>query len=326
MRLHLLIKEKFAPMGIQSIDYRTHPAYSYIRPTLRDRYEALRKFTPWFFSAIKQRIRVRPGICTDGCNLGINGAAVYRLPPETITRLRNYAQPYIDAIVNNKNEKGARTFKEKVVQVPERKSPELHKTVMDVLEELHIIPHAQHYRGYPLHISHLAVQVGDPEDSDWRDHFADRGIQDPPTSYFHIDGSIGNMKAIIYLSEVGEQNGPFRYVFGSNHVPGIIENAIRYGNDKSRLDHCDPEHRKLFAALPRMLQKKSEFGNDMQTGFDALVKNEHHFLSAQDGNFFLFDPNGIHRGGMVAAGRRLILQLNFQPHKPSRANSQTPVM
>ena len=308
-------------MRIPSIDYRTHPAYQYT-PTLRDRYEALRTFMPWFFSGLKQRIRVKPSICTDRCDLGRNGAVAYRIPSETITQLRNYAQPYIDQILENKKKKAACVSKEKamgieekVMGVPKQKSPEFHKAVMNVVEELHLISRAEHYRGYPLHLTHLVVQVGDPEDSDWRDHFIDMGMKDPPTAYFHIDGSIGNMKVLIYLTEVGEENGPIGYIFGSNHVLGIIENAIRYGNDKPRLDNCRPEQRKLFAALPRILQKKSEFGNDIQTGYDELINNEHHFLSARDGNLFLFDPNGIHRGGMVTAGRRIILQMNFQPNK-----------
>ena len=223
-------------MRIPSIDYKTHPAYQYT-PTLRNRYEELRKFTPWFFSAIKQRIRVRPGICADKCDLGLNGVVAYLLSPDTIMQLRNYAQPYIDAITDAKKKKPVHAFKQKVIQVPEKKSPAFHRTVKEILKDLSIIPRAEHYRGYPLYLTHLAVQVGDPQDSDWRDHFADIGIKDPPTSYFHIDGSIGNMKALIYLNEVSEDNGPFRYILGSNHKLGIIENAIRYGNDKPRLRH-----------------------------------------------------------------------------------------
>lgn len=314
LKKSIIIYELFLIMKIPSINYKTHPAYQYT-PTLRDRYEALRKFTPWFFSAVKQRIRVKPRICTDGCDLGRKGAVAYRISQETITQLRNHAEPYIDEIANKKSKEEVRVFKQKVVQVPEQQSPEFYKTVRNILDELRIIERAEHYRGYPLHLAHLAVQVGNPEDGDWRDHFADIGIQDPPTSYFHIDGSIGNMKALIYLSDVGEDNGPFRYILGSNQVLSIIENAIRYGNDKPRLDNCHPRHRKLFAALPRMLQKKSEFGNDMREGFDDLINNEHHFLSARDGNLFLFDPNGMHRGGMVINDRRIILQMNFQPNK-----------
>lgn len=320
-------------MRIPSINYRIHPAYQYT-PTLRDRYKALRTFMPWFFSGLKQRIRVKPSICTDGCDLGRNGAVAHRVPPETITQLRNHAQPYIDQILENKKEKAAcppkekaMGIEEKVIGVPKQKSPEFHKAVMSLVEELHLISRAEHYRGYPLHLTHLVVQVGDPEDSDWRDHFIDIGMKDPPTAYFHIDGSIGNMKVLIYLTEVGEENGPIGYIFGSNHLPGIIENAIRYGNDKPRLDNCRPEQRKLFAALPRILQKKSEFGNDMQTGYDELINNEHRFLSARDGNLFLFDPNGIHRGGMVIAGRRIILQMNFQPiKKMPRTNDKGAMM
>lgn len=299
-------------MKIPSIDYRTHPAYQY-KPTLGGRYRALCMFMPWFFEALKQRMRIRPGICTDGCDLGRDGVVGYRVPPEMIARLLRHAEPYVNQILKNKQEKGVNVFKEKVLQVSERKSPKFFATVNGLLKELQIISRAEHYRGYPLYLTKLAVQVGDPEDSDWRDHFADIGVKDPPTSYFHIDGSIGDMKALVYLTDVGEENGPFQYIRGSNHVLGVFENAVRYGNDKTKFDSCDLNHRKLFAALPRMLQKKSEFGNDMQTGFDDFIKNEYHFLSARDGNLLLFDNNGLHRGGMVTTGRRIILQVNFRP-------------
>ncbi|MDP3772312.1 MAG: phytanoyl-CoA dioxygenase family protein [bacterium] len=299
-------------MRIPSIDYRAHPAYRYA-PTIRGRYEAMRIFLPMFFGALRQRMRVRPNICTDGCELGRNGVVAYRIAPETIATLRGYAEPYISQILKNKDEKGVSIFKEKVVQVPARKSPEFFQAVAGLLDGLGIIRRAEHYRGYPLRLTNLAVQVGDPEDSDWRNHFKDVGVADPPTAYYHIDGSLGHMKALIYLTEVGEENGPFCYVPGSNTVLGVWEHAIRYANDKAKTDSCDPERRKIFAALPRAFQKKSEFGNDMREGFNALLKNEYKILSARDGNLFLFDNNILHRGGMVAQGRRIILQINFRP-------------
>ena len=302
----------FVIMRIPSIDYTTHPAYQHER-SLGRRYRALRLFMPGFFSALQQRMSVKAGICADGCDLGRNGAVGYHISSEKIAQLRNHAQMYIDWIEQRKQDKAASIFKEKVVQTSEKKSPELYTAVNDILSELGIIRRAEHYKGYALKLVHLAVQVGDPEDSDWRDHFIDAGIKDPPTSYFHIDGSIANMKAVMYLTDVGEENGPFRYVRGSNLPLGIWENAVRYGNDKARLDLCDIEHRKLFASLPRMLQKKSEFGNDMQEGCDELMAKEYHFLSERDGNLILFDPGGMHRGGMVESGKRIILQMNFMP-------------
>ena len=306
-------------MRIPSINYSTHPAYQHKR-SLGRRFQALRLFMPGFFSALRQRMSVKARICMDNCDLGRNGAVGYRASPEKIAQIRNHAQMYIDWIEQRKQGKAASIFKEKVMQTSEKKSPELYRLVNDVLKELGIIQRAEHYKGYPLKLVHLAVQVGDPEDSDWRDHFIDAGIKDPPTSYFHIDGSIANVKAIMYLTDVGEENGPFRYVRGSHLPLGIWENAIRYGNDKARLDWCDIEHRKLFASLPRMLQKKSEFGNDMQKGFDELLAKEYHFLSERDGNLILFDPGGMHRGGMVESGKRIILQMNFMPASKHAAN------
>jgi hypothetical protein len=40
----------------------------------------------------------------------------------------------------------------------------------------------------------------------------------------------------------------------------------------------------------------------------ALLASEH-FFTSDEGNLILFDNNGIHRGGMVLEGKRIILQV-----------------
>jgi len=45
---------------------------------------------------------------------------------------------------------------------------------------------------------------------------------------------------------------------------------------------------------------------------EALLAREYKFTS-KDGNLLFFDPEGVHRGGMVDRGERIILQIALEP-------------
>ena len=121
-------------------------------------------------------------------------------------------------------------------------------------------------------------------------------------------------QAILYLSEVGPDNGPFCYCLGSNHVEiGWLEGAARRANDRIDLSSCAPESRRLFHALPRRLRRKAKFGNDLEGDhpqLGRLLASERRFTLA-DGDLILFDDRGIHRGGLVQAGERCMLQIRL---------------
>ena len=88
------------------------------------------------------------------------------------------------------------------------------------------------------------------EDDWWRAPFADIGLGDPPAISMHVD-HLWTTKAILYLSEVGADNGPFCYCLGSNHVQiGWLEGAARRANDRIDLSSCAPESRRLFTPCP----------------------------------------------------------------------------
>ena len=64
-------------------------------------------------------------------------------------------------------------------------------------------------------------------------------------------------------------------------------------------------NRRLFAHLPRFLQRKAEFGNDLLDGSSAsraLLASERILLSA-DGDMVVSDNvTGVHRGILVKPG------------------------
>jgi hypothetical protein len=121
------------------------------------------------------------------------------------------------------------------------------------------------------------------------------------------------VKAIVYLSRVTERTGPFSYVIGSHRFRDRwLHRLARRAVHKSRiLQRWAPEQRRLFYALPSALRHKAEVGNDFRLDDQpaaALLAAEKQFTSSE-GAFILFDNAGIHRGGLVDEGRRVIVQI-----------------
>jgi len=64
-----------------------------------------------------------------------------------------------------------------------------------------------------------------------------------------------------------------------------------------------------FAALPKVLQRKCAFGNDIlaNTEIAERLLAAEWTITAERGHIVLFDTKGFHRGGMVTRGERLVL-------------------
>jgi hypothetical protein len=195
--------------------------------------------------------------------------------------------------------------------VPARSdAPELYEAVADALAEAGILSSVRDYLGCRAEVRSVALQINDEHDDFWRAHFEERGLPVPPTAFFHIDNSYGVVKAIFYLSDVGSANGPFSYVPGTHRFEvGWLEALVLRAVD-IWID-VYPQERDLFDALPTLLRRKAKFGDDLHAG-DArgqwLLDHER-VLTSNDGDAFVFDVKGVHRGGMVAEGERRIIQV-----------------
>ena len=133
-----------------------------------------------------------------------------------------------------------------------------------------------------------------------------------PTSYFHVDSNHWpNLKALIYLSDVGPHQGPFRYVSGSHRLMQPYEAAVRKTNDK--LGHSLT----ALCALPEPYAQHANFGDFIDPATPealALLDNEAVVCDGRS-DLVLFDNNGVHRGGFVREGSRYLLQCVFSSAK-----------
>lgn len=132
--------------------------------------------------------------------------------------------------------------------------------------------------------------------------------------YMHIDSKIWpRLKILIYLNEVDDENGPFRYSIKTSKIMSLSEKLIRKTNDRIKLN--DENYRSLPYEYKKhaFLSRKPE---DIASNRDILnlaFKNEIKLLSKNGkDNVILFDVDGIHRGGFVSKKSRKILQVLFE--------------
>jgi hypothetical protein len=157
----------------------------------------------------------------------------------------------------------------------------------------------------------LTVVVNRPGQSWNTNLFPDADVETPPTAGFHIDSdSACVLKTVIYLDDVGSDQGPFGVVPTSHHWdqtgPG---RGRRRGHARSSFGARHPDHRRMFVSLPPPLQVKAAFGGDMLAASPesrALLDAEMR-LTGPRGQINLFDPEAIHRGGLVEAGERVVV-------------------
>ena len=172
---------------------------------------------------------------------------------------------------------------------------------------------ASRYQRSAMDVRYIKLVINRPDYDWWKNPFADIGLPDPPAIQMHVD-HLWTTKAILYLTGVGEKNGPFCYCLGTHRARiGWLEGAARRANDRVDMSSCAPEQRRLFHALPRFLRRKAKFGNDLPPDHPALAQllaSEKSFGSA-DGDLILFDDRGMHRGGLLEEGERIMMQIRL---------------
>jgi hypothetical protein len=186
------------------------------------------------------------------------------------------------------------------------------------------------YMGYPIRVTGCALELSVPHSSWWKAPY--EGIERPRTEYAHTDESLVNPKAIVYLTDVGEDNGPVTAYPGNlgnvriSSIQFLIGRSIaRVGREplspcRDRYNHlyhqafgC-PQFRADFMLLPAELRFNSHFGGDVLPGStleQGLVGAESKVLGPA-GTFLAFDGGRLfHRGGLLKSGERVVLQVIF---------------
>jgi hypothetical protein len=310
------------------IDYGAHPAYGgMLEPDPGLGEQALRVLEPMIAEMTRveaeriQNFGYRYGFGDEaGRGLVENSYIQARLPGAEMDRIEAAARPYVDLLKQRLAEPMAagRQIPFKMVNhvLGEQTDPEIWGAVDHAMREAGALETVtRFFNGDSAKLNSLAVFVNPPNQSWIGAPFRDLEVETPPTAGMHIDSN-GKcyLKAILYLSDVGSDQGPTCVVPGSHEwEAGSTERIWRRAFDRSKLLGRAQTERRMFISLPEQMQVKAEFGGDLLPESEearSLLQRE--FVSTGErGTYTLFNPEAVHRGGAVRSGERLALQITL---------------
>jgi hypothetical protein len=316
--------------SLPKIDYRAHPAYGgMLEPTPQLGQRALEALQPLIDEArTLEAERARQFGYRFGFKDAVGQALVERgvttlqLPGGAVDRIEAAAQPIAEMVMGRLAETRAAGEPIKYKTAHEGGTadtqPELWQAIEAAVREAGVLEVAAAYFGAPAgRLRSVGVLVNQP-DQDWATKlYRDVEMEAPPTAGFHIDSN-GKcfVKAVLYLGDVGPEQGPFGIVPGSHRWnEGSDERIYRRAFDKSDLVVRSAKKRRMFLSLPEEMRVKAEFGGDMLPGSpeaEALLAEEF-VATGPRGQLNLFDPEGVHRGGNVRSGERRAILITTGP-------------
>lgn len=197
------------------------------------------------------------------------------------------------------------------------------------------------YVGRRMIVGGLSLELSDSRATWWR-HTLPMSAP-PETMYMHLDESINIPKAMLYLTDVGIENGPtsvYPKVWDAMRLGALTDCSGRVvgsvtSGDSSIAEHFDDrtyhqaagslKFRRLFMTLPRALRFNSHMGWDVINGSkleEQLVASEE-VVAGQAGTFVAFDGGRLfHRGGLISEGQRIALQITFSPYLSPSVHSK----
>ncbi len=241
------------------------------------------------------------------------GIAVVGIPSERFFELEHLAEPYFADLRRRRGnaKAGDRDFDESRSSVSRRSGGALFECIESILDESGLIAASSTHKGRRCRLVDVNPQINDKSDGFWRNIFPDLKLSALPSlAYSHRDASGGDVKAIIYMSDVGPENGPFIYARGTHKLAvNRIDDLIGEANDSNGLSGTGPVARRRFAALPAKLRQKCSYGNDLpdDTPLSKALLPCMWEITAPKGAIVMFDTKGTHCGGMVEEGERRVI-------------------
>ena len=315
---------------LPKIDYAAHPAYGGMLeplPSLGQR--ALNVLEPLIAEAreIEQEKRERFGFRhgfaeSVGETLVRDGVATVQLTPSQLGPIEQAASAVLASVARALDEARAAgeriKYKTTHQAVAADSHPEFWSAVERAMRDCGALDITAAFFGAPsAQVRSAGVLLNQPA-QDWATRlYRDIEMEAPPTAGFHIDSN-GKcfVKVVLYLSDVGPDQGPFGLARGSHRwAEGSEERIFRRAFDKSDLVVRSAKKRRMFLSLPPQMQVKAEFGGDMLADSPeakALLDQEI-VATGPRGQVNLFDPEGVHRGGNVRQGERRVVLITMGP-------------
>ncbi|MFJ2995295.1 hypothetical protein [Pandoraea sp. NPDC087047] len=196
-------------------------------------------------------------------------------------------------------------------------------------EKLGVLDAMSAYVGRKTRVVGLSLELSLPQAQWWRNTL--EGLSRPPkTLYAHLDETISMPKSIVYLSDVGDDNGPTSCYplayegMALNPLQEIIGRVVGIvGSSTSSMLHeyygksyhqsvGSERFREHFMKLPEIMRFNSHLGWDVMpdSALESRLAESEVRMTGPAGTFLVFDgARLLHRGGMVRSGERLALQV-----------------
>ncbi len=328
--------EASAGLRLPRIDYAAHPAYGgMFQPAKWMRRQTEAQLKP-IIAEVERTDRARDealgrvrGVGTDiSREVSAKGFCIRQLDAGALEPLHQAAAPLVQAIKLRLDELRAAgkpiSFKASQEIVAQADHPDLWKRADAAVRACGLSEAAIDYAGIGYaKLRSVAVMVNQPG-QDWCSNVFHSGdFETPPTVGFHIDSAVfSGLKVVLYLSDVGPEQGPFGVIPGSHlWEPSSSGRVVRRAFDRSPFVSRAPGQRHAFASLPPGLQLKAEFGGDMLADapetLDLLARE--HVATGPRGQLNIFVPEAIHRGGVARAGERQVMLLSIGAKAPAPA-------
>lgn len=186
------------------------------------------------------------------------------------------------------------------------------RSIHQVLDAEGILDAASKYlaRERKLKVGSAYLHVGTPTDSHWKQFYQDQTYMSKTTN-LHIDPVEDQIKVMLYLNDVDMESGPFSYIPYSNRwihddVQNIFGRAIATGS------YCDtPEKRIGIFRLPKRLRVSFNFGRTLldTNPLQQRILGTEKLFTSNNHNCIVFDPAGMHRGGICNSKDRIAIQV-----------------
>jgi hypothetical protein len=257
------------------------------------------------------------------------GYKTFMMPRDALAELRKVVEPDVQRL----RRQGVETPDDIATDNPS--DPNSTRLLNEFCEKAGIFDAISAYCGDNYRSAGFGVHVSQPRDT-WFHVFDDINLPMPKTTQMHFDLAFDSPKAMLYLNDVGENQGPFSLVPKSDPWQGLgselaFRKELLYGiyyyvgkkfgkstRGNTPIFRFD-EARRAYATLPVALRGTSHPGDhilDTSPLSGSLLKSEIK-LTGEAGLMPVFSgAHVLHRGGLVTDGERLALQICFYKSEP----------